>query len=61
MLYVNKKPLRVSNKTISLPWFLLLLCIPFLNFRDLLVFFPDFPSYLRRLLHHLVPSFRDVR
>ncbi|KAG4943574.1 hypothetical protein JHK84_032626 [Glycine max] len=30
-------------------------------FRDLLVLFPDFPLNFRRLLHHVVPSFRDVR
>ncbi|XVF36256.1 hypothetical protein REPUB_Repub19eG0042300 [Reevesia pubescens] len=29
--------------------------------RDLLVLFPNYPPYLRRLLHHVVLSFRDVR
>ncbi|KAK8667514.1 hypothetical protein V6N13_007663 [Hibiscus sabdariffa] len=28
---------------------------------DLLVLFPNYPPYLRRLLHHVVLSFRDVR
>ncbi|KAK8539599.1 hypothetical protein V6N13_035070 [Hibiscus sabdariffa] len=32
-----------------------------LHVRDLLVLFPNYPPYLRRLLHHVVLSFRDVR